>query len=59
MFFVALDVFGRGAWFKRFKSFKQFKSLTLLVESHDCRRARAESLLAPPDAHSALLLRSP
>jgi hypothetical protein len=35
MSFVALDVFGRGAWFKRFKSFKQFKSSTLLVESHD------------------------
>jgi hypothetical protein len=35
MFFVALVVFGRGAWFKRFKSFKQFKSLTLPVKSHD------------------------
>jgi hypothetical protein len=35
MSFVALDVFASHAWFKRFKSFKQFKSLTLTVPSHD------------------------
>ncbi len=37
--FVALDVFPSHAWFKPFKSFKQFKSLTLPVQRHDpCAR---------------------
>ena len=32
---VAPDDSGSHAWFKPFKSFKQFKSLTRPVESHD------------------------
>ena len=35
MLSVAPDDSGSHAWFKPFKSFKQFKSLTLPVESHD------------------------
>ena len=35
MYFVALDGFGSHAWFKPFKSFKQFKSLSLQVRSYN------------------------
>ena len=35
MYFVALERLASHAWFKPFKSFKQFKSLTLPVHSYD------------------------
>ena len=35
MYFVAPERLASNLWFKPFKSFKQFKSLTLPVQSYD------------------------
>ncbi len=35
MYFVALKRLAPHVWFKPFKSFKQFKSLTLPVQNYD------------------------
>ena len=44
MYVVALERLASSPWFKPFKSFKQFKSLTLPVRSHDRSGASKRNL---------------